>query len=188
MLEVREDETSLRKLSGGPAQLRTLEGTLEKNHCTEQCETRYARISICGTATTDFASFKVKFNCDVTSRKFEILIVVSFPSPHSYFTEVSVNTSQKCLRNDAVDSMKNGYAVGYTQPKTSVLVKFSVSFKCGVHTVFHIQACLIMRRFQIKCAEQLAFSRFVSLFISFGKRICVSSVKRFIATGFLMVL
>jgi len=28
MLEVRENETSLRKLSGGTAQLRTLEGTL----------------------------------------------------------------------------------------------------------------------------------------------------------------
>jgi len=54
MLEVRENEIGLRKLSGGTAQLRTLEGTLFRNyvlHFAVQV-TQYASTSYCWIITT----------------------------------------------------------------------------------------------------------------------------------------
>jgi len=107
---------------------------------TNPCETQYPRISICGTATTDFASLKVKFNCDAASRNLFRLVVVSFTgSIDGYIIEVSISPLLASLRNDDIGySLESGYAVGNTKRKTSILVKFPVSLKRGVHAVFWI--------------------------------------------------
>ena len=65
---------------------------------TKPCGTRYSRISICGTAKTDFASLKVKLNCDAASRNLLRFVVVSFTgSTDGYIIEVNFRPVLKVL-------------------------------------------------------------------------------------------